>query len=107
MGEITYEGALKEFWPYIRLGEYVHLGKGSGFGLGKYRIENRGVAMDYRKPKRIFEDSGTVDSKISYHVELENVVNTKNQDIKTMVDTGRYFSIFAQRQTQIYNQSLG
>jgi tRNA A37 threonylcarbamoyladenosine biosynthesis protein TsaE len=32
---------------------------------------------------------------MSYHVELENVVNTKNQDIKTMVDMGRYFSIFA------------
>jgi AAA domain-containing protein len=55
--------------------------------------------MNYRKPKRIFEDSGTVDSKMSYHVELENVVNTKNQDIKTMVDMGRYFSIFAPRQS--------
>ena len=42
MGEITYKGELTEFWPYIRLGEYVHVGKGSGFGLGKYRIENRG-----------------------------------------------------------------
>ena len=55
--------------------------------------------MNYRKPKRIFEDSGTVDPKMSYHVELENVVNTKNQDIKTMVDMGRYFSIFAPRQS--------
>ena len=36
---------------------------------------------------------------MSYHVELENVVNTKNQDIKTMVDMGRYFSIFAPRQS--------
>ncbi|MBW1676216.1 MAG: hypothetical protein JRF30_06745 [Deltaproteobacteria bacterium] len=45
--------------------------------------------MDYRKPKRIFEDSGTVDPIRSYHVQLENVVNTKNQDLKTMVDHGR------------------
>jgi len=42
MGEITYKGKLAEFWPYIRLGEYVHVGKGSGFGLGRYRIENKG-----------------------------------------------------------------
>lgn len=39
MGEITYEGELKAFWPYIRLGEYMHVGKGSSFGLGRYRIE--------------------------------------------------------------------
>ncbi len=55
--------------------------------------------MAYRKPKRVFEDSGAVDPGMSYHVELENVVNTKKQDIKTMVDLGRYFSIFAPRQS--------
>jgi hypothetical protein len=55
--------------------------------------------MNYKKPKRMFEDSGVVDPKMSYHVELENVVNTKHQDIKTMVDLGRYFSIFAPRQS--------
>jgi len=55
--------------------------------------------MNYKKPKRMFEDSGVVDPRKSYHVELENVVNTKHQDIKTMVDLGRYFSIFAPRQS--------
>jgi len=36
--------------------------------------------MNYKKPKRMFEDSGVVDPRMSYHVELENVVNTKHQD---------------------------
>ena len=38
MGEITYKGDFEPFLPYIRLGEYVHVGKGSSFGLGRYRI---------------------------------------------------------------------
>jgi hypothetical protein len=53
----------------------------------------------YRKPVRFFEDSGTVNPKAAYCVSLENVTNTKNQDIKTMVDLGRYFSMFAPRQS--------
>ena len=55
--------------------------------------------MNYRKPKRIFEKSGVVDPKASYYVSMENVTNMDNQDIKTMVDMGRYFSIFAPRQS--------
>jgi len=51
------------------------------------------------KPKRFFEDSGTVDPSVSYHVDLENVTNTRGQDMRTMVDLGRYFSIFAPRQS--------
>lgn len=53
----------------------------------------------YRKPKRIFEKSGTVYPDTSYYVPLENVVNADKQDMKTMVDSGRYFSIFAPRQS--------
>ncbi len=53
----------------------------------------------YRKPKRTFEKSGSVDPEFSYYVPLENVVNSDKQDIKTMVDRGRYFSIFAPRQS--------
>ncbi|MBE9569984.1 MAG: AAA-like domain-containing protein [Proteobacteria bacterium] len=54
---------------------------------------------NYKRPKRYFEDSGIVDPASAYHVDLKNVVNTKNQDIKAMVDMGRYFSIFAPRQS--------
>ncbi len=55
--------------------------------------------MTYKKPKRIFEDTGKVISESAYHVDFEHVFNTRNQDIKTMVDMGRFFSIFAPRQS--------
>ncbi len=60
--------------------------------------ENTGNAS-YRKPKRKFEKSGVVNPKKAYYVPLDNVVNTDNEDIKTMVDDGRYFTIFAPRQS--------
>ncbi|MDQ1351922.1 MAG: hypothetical protein QG657_2228, partial [Acidobacteriota bacterium] len=53
----------------------------------------------YRKPVRIFEKSGVVNPVMSYYVPLENVCNSDKQDIKTMVDRGRYFSMFAPRQS--------
>ena len=53
----------------------------------------------YRQPRRFFEKSGVVDPEMSYYVPLENVVNRDKQDIQTMIDRGRYFSIFAPRQS--------
>jgi hypothetical protein len=53
----------------------------------------------YRKPRRIFETSGCVDMEKAYYVPLDNVTNTMKQDMKTMVNLGRYFSIFAPRQS--------
>jgi len=38
MGNITFEGELAEFLPFLRLGEYLHIGKGTVYGLGKYEI---------------------------------------------------------------------
>ena len=55
--------------------------------------------MEYKEPKRRFEKSGFVDPAKSYYVPLENVTNVDNDDIKTMVDRSRYFSIFAPRQS--------
>ncbi|MEW6419052.1 MAG: CRISPR system precrRNA processing endoribonuclease RAMP protein Cas6 [Nitrospirota bacterium] len=38
VGEITFEGNLESFMPFIKVGEVLHVGKGTGFGLGKYEI---------------------------------------------------------------------
>jgi len=38
IGRVTFSGALDSFWPYLSLGEFIHVGKGSSFGLGKYEI---------------------------------------------------------------------
>ena len=38
-GEITYQGDLKPFLPWLVLGEWVHIGGKTSFGLGKYIIE--------------------------------------------------------------------
>ena len=35
----TFDGAdLEQFLPLILLGKYIHVGKGTSFGLGKYEI---------------------------------------------------------------------
>jgi hypothetical protein len=39
IGSITFEGDLESFLPFLTLGEYIHVGKGTSFGLGKYKVE--------------------------------------------------------------------
>jgi hypothetical protein len=39
IGAATYEGRIGEFMPLVRFCEKVHLGKGTTFGLGKFRAE--------------------------------------------------------------------
>jgi len=55
--------------------------------------------MKYIPPRRFFEKSGFVNPETAYYVSLENITNIDNDDMKTMVDKGRYFSIFAPRQS--------
>jgi len=41
VGEVEYQGELGEFVPLLRIGEKIHLGKGTGFGLGRYQVERK------------------------------------------------------------------
>lgn len=38
VGEITYEGDFEEFAKLLALGEYIHVGKSTAFGMGRYEI---------------------------------------------------------------------
>lgn len=38
IGKVTYVGDMKPFFPLLRIGEYVHIGRNTSFGLGKYVI---------------------------------------------------------------------
>ncbi|OPZ93753.1 MAG: hypothetical protein BWY73_00137 [candidate division TA06 bacterium ADurb.Bin417] len=39
LGRITFSGELDPFLPLLNTGQYIHLGKGSTFGLGQYYLE--------------------------------------------------------------------
>jgi hypothetical protein len=38
VGRATYEGDFARFWKYLHFGQLTHVGHGTTFGLGKYRI---------------------------------------------------------------------
>ncbi len=38
IGSFTVTGDLQPFWPLLRLGTYLHIGKNTSFGMGKYNI---------------------------------------------------------------------
>ena len=38
VGSVTFEGSVGEFLPFLRLGEWVHVGKGTVMGLGLYEL---------------------------------------------------------------------
>ncbi|MDP3029808.1 MAG: CRISPR system precrRNA processing endoribonuclease RAMP protein Cas6 [Deltaproteobacteria bacterium] len=39
VGNITFDGDLTEFWPFLVLGQYLHVGDNAVFGRGWYRIK--------------------------------------------------------------------
>ena len=45
IGSITFEGDFEKFMPFLLLGEFIHVGKGTSFGLGKYKIKWQGLQM--------------------------------------------------------------
>jgi len=49
IGQVTYSGPLAEFLPFLRLGELVHVGKGTVMGLGKYHMTDAVIASDCKE----------------------------------------------------------
>lgn len=39
-GTLEYKGDMTEHWPILRLGELVHIGKNTSFGLGRIKVTN-------------------------------------------------------------------
>jgi hypothetical protein len=39
VGRAVYQGDFRPFWPYLVFGQWAHVGSGTTFGLGGYRIE--------------------------------------------------------------------
>ncbi|HHV78324.1 MAG TPA: CRISPR system precrRNA processing endoribonuclease RAMP protein Cas6 [Firmicutes bacterium] len=46
IGTVTYSGDIEPFGSLLMLGELIHVGKGTTFGLGQYRLVNRRGAPD-------------------------------------------------------------
>ena len=42
VGSVTYRGDFGKFMPFISLGEQIHVGKNTTFGLGRYQIRREG-----------------------------------------------------------------
>jgi hypothetical protein len=46
VGPVAYEGDLSPFWPYLVFGQWTHVGSGTTFGLGGYRIDSAPTETD-------------------------------------------------------------
>ena len=43
VGEAVYDGDLTPFWPHLVFGQWTHVGSGTTFGLGSYRLDQYGA----------------------------------------------------------------
>jgi len=48
VGSFVLEGPMSPFTSFLRLGEALHVGKGTAFGLGRYRLEEESSRHDSR-----------------------------------------------------------
>lgn len=39
VGTVIYEGEIEVFWPFLWMGQYIHVGKAATFGQGWYKVE--------------------------------------------------------------------
>jgi hypothetical protein len=42
VGDIEFAGDITPFWPFLLMGQEIHIGKNTTFGLGKYLVERSG-----------------------------------------------------------------
>lgn len=52
IGVIGFSGALEPFIPFLTLGEVIHIGKGTSFGLGRYRLTTNSNPLPSGEGKR-------------------------------------------------------
>ena len=43
LGTLSFAGPLAPFLPMLRMGQYIHIGAGTAFGLGRYRLHTSPV----------------------------------------------------------------
>ena len=70
---------------------------------GEVRGHMRGVIRPqtfcYQEPKRRFETAGTINPAESYFVDRKQIISEEGEEIRSLIDNHRFFTIYAPRQT--------
>ncbi len=53
----------------------------------------------YQEPKRRFETAGTINSAENYFVDRKEIISEEGEEIRTLIDNHRFFTVSAPRQT--------